>query len=468
MPSLFKYFLYLFALSWVFVLPPDKSQPVNSSIDQPKEKLRALVVYSSTSYFLYRGKTMGFEYELLERLADNLNLELEIVISESTGELIPDLLAGKGDLIAHALIITPDRSEYVAFTEPVSEVKQVLVQRKPEGWRQMSEDELTQRLTTDYRELIGDSITVSRGTAIEGLLKAFNDSIGGGIHTKVLDDAVSSAELIEMVNDGSVKYTVAHGDIASINASWLPEVDVSVVAGKEHQRAWAVRKEDTALLRKLNTAVLGSRNSLTYNVIYNKYFKNTKYFETRVNSPLYSLKNNAISEFDTTIREHADRIGWDWRLIASLIYQESRFNPEAESWAGAAGLMQLMPRTAEAMGVTNSLDPQDNIKGGCTLLERLYKRFSHIKDHEERMKFVLAAYNCGIGHVFDAQRLADAEGRDRNKWEGHIDEMLLQLSDPEHYNRKMVRYGYVRGRETVKYVTEILQRFDHYQNTIQL
>jgi membrane-bound lytic murein transglycosylase F len=150
-----------------------------------------------------------------------------------------------------------------------------------------------------------------------------------------------------------------------------------------------------------------------------------------------------------------------------MIYQESRFNPEATSWAGAFGLMQLMPGTAENYGITNESSPRAQVKAGVKLIQWLDERFREdITDDNERIKFVLASYNIGYGHIQDARRLAEKYGADPDRWSGNVEEWLLKKSDPKYYTDPVVKYGYARGIETFNYVKEVMQRYEHYKNII--
>ena len=167
-----------------------------------------------------------------------------------------------------------------------------------------------------------------------------------------------------------------------------------------------------------------------------------------------------ISPYDKLVRKYADRYGFDWRLVTAQMYQESRFNPKAKSHVGAKGLMQLMPRTAKAMGVKNASDPAHNIKGGVKYMDWLRDRFDSNLPISERLWFTLASYNAGAGHVHDARRLARQLGYDPDRWFGHTEEAMLKLSKKE-YARK-ARFGYVNGREPVNYVRDIRQRFEAY------
>ncbi|NND10069.1 MAG: transglycosylase SLT domain-containing protein, partial [Flavobacteriaceae bacterium] len=188
----------------------------------------------------------------------------------------------------------------------------------------------------------------------------------------------------------------------------------------------------------------------------------------RTKSEYYSLKNNQISKYDKIIQKYAKNLGWDWRLLASLVYQESRFDPGAQSWAGAAGLMQVMPTTASELKIKDISNPEESIRGGTSYLAQMYNRFTDIVDDHERIKFAMASYNCGYGHVKDAQRLASEYGLDPTIWTGHVEKAMLDLSLPKNYSKSFIKYGFVRGSEPVNYIKQIFERYDHYNQFISL
>ena len=202
-------------------------------------------------------------------------------------------------------------------------------------------------------------------------------------------------------------------------------------------------------------------------MIYNKYFKNTKSYRGRVQSDFYSKNSNKISKYDNIIKESAKKIGWDWRFLCSQVYQESRFDPKAKSWAGAGGLIQLMPATAKEVGVSDSFNPKQNISGGVRYLNKMRDKFENVGDSIQRVKFTLAAFNCGAGHVFDAMRLAEKNGKNPNIWDENVEEYILKLADKKYYLDEVVRYGFVRGREPYNYVKDIFLRYEHYKQFIK-
>jgi membrane-bound lytic murein transglycosylase F len=174
-----------------------------------------------------------------------------------------------------------------------------------------------------------------------------------------------------------------------------------------------------------------------------------------------------VSQYDEMIRKFSDSINWDWRLLASLVCQESRFDPDVESWAGAYGLMQIMPVTGERFGIDITASPENNMKAGVAYIKWLQTIFEpKIPDAGERLNFILAAYNAGPGHVLDAMKLAEKNGMDPQKWEGNVAVWLLKKSEPVYYNDEVVKNGYFRGKESVAFVSEILDRYAHYKNVI--
>jgi membrane-bound lytic murein transglycosylase F len=453
--------------------PLDNDSLVNNEIQRNLEnikkegKLKALIAYSGTSYFLYRGHPMGYDYELLSRFAEHLNVELELHVSKNINHLISELKKGNADIVAHGLAITNERKKHVAFTDYLFLTQQVLVQRKPDDWRRMTLDNIKKSIVQDPIELIDDTVSVRANSSYYYRLKNLSEEMGGTIIIDTMSGKISTEELIKMVADGEIKYTIADKHLANIYQTYYRNLDVDVPVSFSQRIAWAVNPKNTKLLEEANNWIKAERNEADYFVIYNKYFTNKLSFRSRIKSDFYSINKNQISEYDHLIKENAKIVGWDWRLFASLIYQESQFNPRAQSWAGAKGLIQIMPATAEEMGVIDPFNPDENIKGGTLYLKKLYDRFDAITDPLQRIKFTMAAFNCGYSHVKDAQTLAEINKLDKHRWDSNVDIMILSLSYPQNYNRDEVKFGYVKGVEPYEYVQMIFERFEHYQKFIQ-
>lgn len=430
-------------------------------------KLTAITTYSSTSYFLYKGHAMGFEYELLKHFADYLGVELEIIVANNINELFTNLNNGRADIIAHGLAITNERKEEVLFTDYLYLTHQVLVQKKPDNWRTMHWSKLENSLIHDAIELIGDTVSVRSASSYMQRLIHMSDEIGGQIIIDTLPGTTTTDDAINMVLDGEIKYTVADNNIARIFATYDPILDIEVPISFSQRIAWATRKSSPKLLERMNERLAAAKKEAPYYVIYNKYFENSKDFRKRIKSDFYSIESQKISVYDELIKEKAAEISWDWRLLASLIYQESRFNPKAESWAGARGLMQLMPATARELGVQDRSNPAQSLEGGSTYLGRLYGYFDTIPDQTQRIKFAMASYNCGYNHVRDAQRIAPKHDLNPLYWDDNVEKMILALSKSSNYNDPLVKFGYLKGSEPYNYVRQIYERYHHYTQFIE-
>jgi membrane-bound lytic murein transglycosylase F len=479
---MYRYFVYLIGFFFLFSAcnrqaeddtrkSGRESKMINAqTLEKIKQKgkLTALTTYSGTSYFLYRGQPMGFEYELLKRFADHLEVELEIIVSQNIDSLLAEINNPEIDLVAHGITITTDRKEEVNFTDYLYLTHQVLVQRKPENWRRMSWSAVEKELVHDAIELIGDTVSVRENSSYFRRLQNLSREIGGEIHIDTLPGNLSTDRIIKMVVDGDIKYTVADNNIANINASYYHILDIDVPISFSQRIAWAVSPHSSELLAEVNDWLAEMKDNVDYYVIYNKYFKNRRNFRQRVQSDFYSLTNNSISQYDDIIKANADSIEWDWRLLASQIYQESRFDPQASSWAGAGGLMQIMPSMADDLGIENRMNPEQSIEGGARYIKRLWENFEEVEDSVQRIKFTLASYNCGYYHVLDARTLAEMNNLDPNRWDDNVEEMILELSYPDNYNKEGIKYGYVRGIEPYTYVRQIFERFEHYRKFIKI
>ena len=440
--------------------------PIALDLDKILERgsLRAIIDNSSTGYFIYKGQPMGFEYDLLNRFAKKLDVELEIILTSSIEEAFAKLNSGEGDICAYNLTITKERNERFAFSNTLMEVRQVLVQRKPEGWRRMHPKTIDRMLIRNPIDLIGKQVYVRNNSSHKDRMENLSHEIGGDILIVEGFKNEDTEALIKKVLDGEIDYAIADENVALVNATYYPELDVKTAISFPQRIAWAIRKNAPQLLDVTNEYVGEIKASPFYNTTYKRYFTSTKTILTHANSEYSTISSDRISEYDSLIRNAAKEIDWDWRLLAALIYQESRFNPKANSWAGAVGLMQVVPRTGRSFGVTRLNDPAENLKAGTSYLLWLDELFKEkVPDSLERQKFVLASYNVGQGHVLDAMRLAEKYGAERQVWSENVETYLLNKSQAAYYNDPVVQFGYCRGYEPVQYVRKIMARFEQYQ-----
>lgn len=451
-------------------IPVEEIEPVHLDWPEIVEKgnLTALTTYSSTSYFLYRGQVMGYEYELLERLADHLGLELRIRVVDDMDQIIAMLLRGEGDIISHGMTVTGDRQGLVSFADYHTKTHQVLVQRKPRNWRDMKLHEIEEALIRDPIDLIGKKVHVRRNSSYFHRLQNLSEEIGGEIEIIPVAGGPETEEIIRMVADGEIEYTVADQNIAYINAAYQPILDVETPVSFNQRIAWAVRPNSPRLLEKVNAWIGEMKQSTDYYVLYNKYFKNSRAFRRRANSEYLSSNQGNISEYDNLFKKYSVGIGWDWRLLAAQVYHESQFDPEAGSWAGARGLMQVMPGTARQYGIEASelQSPDVSLEAGTAYLEHLISHWESIPEAEERIRFVLASYNVGENHVEDARRLAEKYGEDPDVWNDNVEKYMRLKDNPRYYNDPVSHYGYARGAEPCEYVNNVLDTYQIYRELV--
>jgi membrane-bound lytic murein transglycosylase F len=227
-----------------------------------------------------------------------------------------------------------------------------------------------------------------------------------------------------------------------------------------------MRANSPALRGAVDAWLAAKRKSGLLNALYKKYFLDRRAFLRRAESRYLTAETGTLSQYDAWFKESARIPGWDWRLVASQAYQESRFNAAARSWAGAVGVMQIMPRTAREMRVDPN-DARQSIEGACRYLWKLDDQLKdEIGREGERIKFILAAYNVGLGHVEDARRLAKKNGDDDGDW-NDVAYWLVRKSERSVYNDPVVRYGFARGTEPVAYVSDILDRYEHYKQFVR-
>jgi len=404
--------------------------------------LRVITSNNPASYFLWRGELMGFDYDLIRHFAKQHDLRVRMVVRDSASQMFEALQAGAGDVIAAAMTVTDRRKEKGwHFSKRYLEVhEQVIGDADDEPFE-----------TVD--QLAGRAVAVAPDSAFMDSLEALRDE---GIQVEIVPrDGATTEMLIQSVLDDEVDLTVADSHMAALESTYQEDLRPLWTLEGSRDIAWALRGDQPELMNKLNGYINRNYRGLFYNVTFNRYFKESK--TIRIHEEYRVEAGKEISPYDDLAKEYALEYGFDWRLLVSQMYQESKFNPDAVSFAGAQGLMQVMPRTARQFGFSNPHDPEQGMAAGTAYLEWLEERFPQRLAMAEKIYFGLAAYNAGHGHVEDARRLAQRLGKNPDLWFGHVEQAMLLLSQPRY--ARQARFGYVRGREPVKYVREIRNRY---------
>jgi membrane-bound lytic murein transglycosylase F len=411
-----------------------------------RQRLRMITRNGAATYYLYRGSPFGFEYELMHRFARQQGMRLDIVIPDDNESLIPWLNEGRGDVVAAMLTVTPERGERAGFTRPYFHDEEVVVTR--------SDDNIN-----DIQDLDGRTVFIRKSSSYYRTFRQLQAKVSG-MRVKFAPEDMQTDEILQRVDEGSEDITICNQELLEIEQTYGRKLKAAIPVGGETNIAWAVRKSNPELLAALNRFIKKEYRGLFYNVQKQRYFKDSKVI-ARADSPWRLDKSGRISPFDDIVRKYAARNNLDWRLIVAQIYKEYRFHTKKRSWSGAEGLMQLLPRAAREVGVDGKLsDPETSIKAGVRYLRRMIDLFDPKLSLQTRIRFGLASYNAGRGHVLDARRLARRQGLSPDIWYGNVERAMLLLSKRKYYSKS--RFGYVRGSEPVDYVREIEDRYFSY------
>ncbi len=414
-----------------------------------RKRLRMLTVNNAITYFIWKGELHGFEYEEMKRFAEKHGLHLEVVVAPDYASLIPMLERGEGDVIAALMTDTPERRRQgVRFGRRYLETAPVLV-ASPDA-----------PAVDRIEALAGRTIAVRPGTSHESLLRRLQQQ-GIALKIRPLPGELETEGILERLAAGQIDYAVVDRLRADIARGAGIEVRTLIDLDEPQPIAWAVRKDQPELLAAIAAFWKKEYRGLHYNILRKRYFDHARGLKAREEIRVQPGMRH-FTPWDDLVYRYARQYGFDWRLILAQMYQESRFDPKRVSWAGARGLMQVTPRTARAHGFDPEqlADPEVGIHAGVAYLDWLRDRFPETLDVRDRLWFALASYNAGLGHVRDARRLAKQLGLNPDRWFGHVEQAMLKLSRKQYYRK--AKHGFVRGREPVRYVRDIRDRYRAY------
>ena len=413
----------------------------------PKDTLHVVTQYGATSYFNYRDEILGYDYELAQNLAAHLHLTLKVEVAKNDREMTDYLRTGKADLAIYTTYETKALKQEFNFVFAHDDSYLVLVQM-------MGRDAVS-----DPIELTGKEVWVKKHSIDHERLEALNEEIGGGIIIKT-NDTLNTDDLMLQVAAKKIKYTIAYRNKALLQKIFNRTLDCRIPIGFSQRNGWLVRKDDSALRDSIGAwSKLDATNYLKEK-LYGKYWEKNPYFAFKK----IPIPKGSISPYDNIFKKHAKDIGWDWQLLAALAFVESGYDSTVVSWAGAKGIMQLMPQTALDFGVDQYEieNPEKNIAAGVEYIKSLNMIYRRIADKEERIKFILASYNCGPAHILDAMALAEKYGKNPHVWYDSVEYYLAKKSDPEFYNDPVVKYGFFRAKEPIRYVPNVLDTYNKY------
>lgn len=439
-------------------IPCDSS--VVSGLISP-DTLRVATLSASTTYFVYKDEEMGYEYELAKLLADSLNLILQVEVVPNAEALQAAVDSGFVDMAITPQAVTVKGKQKYLFVGPEEISGQVLVQR--------NDKEPQIESVTD---LIGQRITVAAHTRFADRLHHLNEEVGGGIDALIITgDTLSTEDLITLVSEKQIDYTFADEQLARQARTYYRNINVKLKVGFGQRLRWIVHKDNHCLAKWVDQWAESIPNKESYHILQKRYFEMSKGEQDGDESILRNLRfkflDGNISRYDSIFKRCAQELdlGWKWQLLASIAYHESRFNADIIAWSGARGLMGIMPRTGKRFGANKKdlLDPEVSVRVGIQCLLAFKKEFPDISDQEERLRFTLASYNAGSGHIADARRLAKKYGANPDVWKNNVETYVRLKKDPHYYNDPVCKYGYLRGNETVNYVHNVMTYYNAYK-----
>lgn len=440
----------IFFASCVQKKTEQKYEKISSDLDDivSSDTLRVATMFGSTSYFLFRDELMGFDYEMAHNLANYLKVNLKMSIVQSETEMVKMLQDGKVDLITYNFIETKELKKSFNYVFPQAESYQVLIQK------------IGSKSISTVTELAGKTVYVTANSVFQQRLESLNEEIGGTINIVVAADSLTNDDLIEMVAEKKIDYTIAYRKAGLLHKNYHKHIDCRIPIGFNQRNGWLVRKGSPLLQKSINEWIELPETYKLQSKLFDKYWEKSPYFAIKK----VKIPKGAISPYDHLFKKYAPLIGWDWRLLAALAFHESRFDSSEVSWAGACGIMQLMPRTAANFGLDRQtiLNPEKNIEAGVQYIKSLNLSFRKVENKDERIKFILAGYNSGPAHIIDAMALSKKYGKDPYVWFNQVEYFLLKKNDPEFYNDPVVKYGRFGGKQTVRYVQNTLDTYEKY------
>ncbi|MFV8781870.1 transporter substrate-binding domain-containing protein [Microbulbifer sp. SA54] len=411
--------------------------------------LRFATYNGPTSYYLWKGILRGFDYKMAQAFADKHKLQLKIVVVPNEDDLVDWVVDGRADIAGASTTITQERIDRgVAFSTPFIETPEKIISNRNLPKIDSLED------------LNGRTITLRAYSSFIETARTLREH-GIDVNLEVAPSTMSFEEILNKVAEGVFEATIEDGYIADFQAALRPNLEIGLTVHEGRPQGWMIKQGNNDLLKQVDRFIKRFVDSKEFDTLFNAYFKPDKHLIQKINARI--VPGKPLSPYDELVQKSALEHEFDWRLIVAQMWQESNFNPKAVSPVGAQGLLQVMPRTGEDMGYPPPLfDPEKNVKAGVKYMEWVRNRFKEPLPVNDELWFTLASYNAGLGHLFDAQRLAEKLGLDPKKWFDNVEVAMLKLQEPRYFEK--ARYGYVRGAEPVAYVRKISNLYKAYTN----
>ncbi len=404
--------------------------------------LNVVLLNAPTTYYIGAEGPQGFEYDLVKAYADHLGVELNITAAHTVKEALQLSQKPNVALTSASLAKTPSRKRKYHFGPSYFEVQeQVICSRSMLGSR---------RFPRNVEDLEGLHLMVGEDTSYsETLTKLAKEGFDLNV---TLSAEYSTEELLEMVSRKKIDCTLADSNIYALNLKYIPDIALAFSISSREQLAWILPKNAKKLEADMYTWINDYIQKGMMARLKDHYYSNVMYFDYYNTKIFYKRIKTRLKRYEKYFKQAGKQYGIPWTLLASVAYQESHWNPQATSYTGVRGMMMLTWPTAKSVGVKDRLNPVESIRGGAKHLQQMMKRIPKSVQGDDRLKFALAAYNVGMGHIYDAMHLAETMGLRKTMW-SDLKKVLPLLSQKRYYQH--LNYGYARGSEPVKYVDAV-------------
>ena len=410
---------------------------------QPKrsDTLSVCLFYHAADYFVYQGSVIGFQYDMLKQLEKNLHRPVDITIEADAETMFLTALSNKYDIVCFDFDKANYVPNYITVSEPIAYTYPVLIMRKKDA----AYDTLPHIVNTSakyYNQLDFSSLNNPSSWIVK--------------HNPDL----AIEDLMDMLVDKTIDYAVCNYNVAITLMPFYTQLTIGPCVGENFPRTWILNNHNKVLNDSINHWLSEYKETNKYQALCRKYLSPHSY----VISQSFGKSKNSTSQYDVVLKKAASKFGFDWRLISSIIYQESHFIPDLIGFGGSFGIMQMMPATCESYGITDSSSVEDQIWAGAKYISYLCNIFKDKVDTADLYYFVAGAYNSGPGHILDAMALCKKHGDNATKWT-NVSEYLIKKSHKEYYRDDVVKCGYYPGKHTVNYVDQVMTRYNGYTLT---
>jgi len=403
-----------------------------------KGELVVVTRNAATTYYESREGEVGFEYEMAKDFADSIGVKARFVTKDDLTDLFSEISVGNADIAAAGLTVTDGREDDFLFGPVYQYVSQQVVCRRGGKRPKTIED------------IVGLNIKIPAESSYQSQLEKLNQNYPA-LQWNAVED-IDTETLLEQVWSKKIDCTIADENIVAINRRYYPELSVRFNITEPEPLAWVVTKNAGGLQNAIEDWFELYQESGKLEALKHRYYGYIEGFDY-VDTRAYQRKiKSHLPKYQSVFKDAAKRYNLKWTLLAAQAYQESHWNARAKSPTGVRGMMMLTRVTAKELGIKNRLDAKSSIMGGARYLNKLRKRLPKTVVEPDRTWIALAAYNVGMGHIWDARKLARELDKNPDSWQ-EMSTVLPLLSNKKYY--KNLKHGYARGMEPVNYVTNI-------------